>query len=78
MQQRMSRKGDCWDNAGGESFFKSLKTELRGRQIFATREQTRSAIFEYIEESYNRQRLHSYLDYCTPAGFEEGSGVKVA
>jgi putative transposase len=78
MQQSMSRKGDCWDNACAESFFKSLKTELIGRQIFATREGARSAIFEYIEVFYNRQRLHSYLDYCTPAEFEEGSGARVA
>jgi len=78
MQQSMSRKGDCWDNACAESFFKSLKTELIGRQIFATREGARAAIFEYIEVFYNRQRLHSYLDYCTPAEFEEGLGTKVA
>ena len=74
----MSRKGDCWDNACAESFFKSLKAELIGRQIFATREGARAAIFEYIEVFYNRQRLHSYLDYCTPAEFEEGLGTKVA
>jgi len=78
MQQSMSRKGDCWDNACAESFFKSLKAELIGRQIFATREGARAAIFEYIEVFYNRQRLHSYLDYCTPAEFEEGLGTKVA
>ena len=76
MQQSMSRKGDCWDNACVEPFFKSLKTELIGRQIFATREQARSDTFEHIEVFYNRQRLHSYLDYCTPAGFIEGSGLK--
>lgn len=78
MQQSMSRKGDCWDNACAESFFKSLKTELIGRQIFATRGEARAAIFEYIEVFYNRQRLHSYLDYCTPAEYEANSGARVA
>ena len=78
MQQSMSRKGDCWDNTCAESFFKSLKTELIGRVIFATRGEARAAIFEYIEVFYNRQRLHSYLDYCTPAEYEASSGARVA
>ena len=78
MQQSMSRKGDCWDNACAESFFKSLKTELIGRVIFATRGEARAAIFEYIEVFYNRQRLHSYLGYCTPAEYEANPGARVA
>ena len=76
--QSMSRKGDCWDNACAETFFKSLKTELIGDRVFETREQARREIFEYIEVFYNRRRLHSYLGYLTPAEFETDSGQKVA
>jgi putative transposase len=76
--QSMSRKGDCWDNACAETFFKSLKTELIGDRVFETREQARREIFEYIEVFYNRRRLHSYLGYLTPAEFETDSGQEVA
>lgn len=67
----MSRKGDCWDNAPVESFFATLKRELADRQTFETRAEARSALFEYIEVWYNRQRLHSALGYLTPAKFED-------
>ena len=76
--QSMSRKGDCWDNACAETFFASLKTELVGDRIFATREQARREIFEYIEVFYNRQRLHSYLGYVTPVEFERPRTQDVA
>ncbi len=68
--QSMSRKGDCWDNAIAESFFHSLKNELMHGKIFATKEEAKCAIFEYIEIYYNRKRLHSANDYCSPAEFE--------
>lgn len=64
----MSRKGDCWDNAMAESFFKTLKAEL-GRS-FDSRQQARWEVFEYIEGFYNTRRLHSALDYRGPAEFE--------
>jgi putative transposase len=67
----MSRKGNCWDNAVVESFFKTLKVECLYRQRIQTREQARQMIFEYIEVFYNRQRLHSTLDYQSPAAYEE-------
>ena len=67
----MSRKGNCWDNAVVESFFKTLKVECVYRQRIQTREQARQMIFEYIEVFYNRQRLHSTLDYQSPAAYEE-------
>ena len=70
MVQSMSRKGDCWDNAPVESFFKTLKSELTGYRAFNDRKQARRAIFEYIEVFYNRQRLHSTLGYLTPEEFE--------
>jgi transposase InsO family protein len=62
----MSRRGNCWDNAVAESFFATLKTELIDDRIWQTRLEVRSAIFEYIEVFYNRQRLHSSLGYKTP------------
>jgi putative transposase len=64
--QSMSRKGDCWDNAVAESFFKSLKEEWLKGQVFKTRQQAESEIFKYIEVWYNRQRLHSSLGYKSP------------
>ena len=68
----MSRKANCYDNAVMEAFWSTLKLELVYRQAggFATRQGARRALFEYIEVFYNRQRLHSALDYQTPAGFE--------
>ncbi len=69
-QVSMSRVGNCFDNAPMESFFHSLKTECAA-QPFSTRAQARTAIFEYIEGWYNRQRLHSALNYTSPAEFEQ-------
>lgn len=66
----MSRKGNCWDNAVAESFFATLKTELIYEQEWSSRSELRSAVFEYIEIFYNRKRLHSSLDYKTPAQIE--------
>lgn len=68
--QSMGRTGICWDNALAESFFASLKNELVYRTVFPTRKKARSAIAEYIEVFYNRQRLHSSLGYRTPADVE--------
>jgi len=66
----MSGKGDCWDNAPGESFFASLKRELVYRTTFATTEEARTALFDWIEVWYNRQRRHSALSYLSPEAFE--------
>ena len=67
----MSRKGDCWDNAVAESFFSNLKNELTYWVTFNSREQARSAIFDYIEIFYNRKRLHQTLDYESPDSYEQ-------
>lgn len=67
----MSRKGNCWDNAVAESFFASLKSELVHRRAWRNILELRSALFEYIEVFYNRRRLHSSLDYNTPASVEQ-------
>ena len=69
--QSMSRKGDCWDNAPMESFFKTLKVELiYPKKQYQTREEAQKSIFEYIERYYNRQRIHSALNYQSPEEFE--------
>jgi putative transposase len=66
----MSRKGNCWDNAVAESFFATMKNELVYRQSWSTRVALRAALFDYIEVFYNRRRLHSTLNYRTPAEAE--------
>ena len=67
LEQSMSRRGNCLDNAPMESFFASLKTEHVHQAHFRSREQARAAVFDYIEIFYNRQRLHSAISYRTPA-----------
>jgi len=68
--QSMSRKGDCWDNAVAESFFKTIKNELIRWHRFKTRKEAELRIFEYIEIFYNRKRLHSSNNYLSPNDFE--------
>ena len=63
--------GDALDNALAESFFASLQVELLDRQPWQTRQQLTTAIFDYIEVFFNRQRLHSTLGYLSPLEFEE-------
>lgn len=70
MISSMSRTGNCWDNAVAESFFGNLKNELTCDRAFETRDQAKSAIFEYIEVFYNRQRLHQTLGYLSPHAYE--------
>jgi transposase InsO family protein len=68
----MSRKGNCWDNACAESFFKTLKREpetLDGRHSAA---EVRQSVFIYIEAYYNRIRMHSVLDYVAPTEYNYG------
>ena len=66
VEQSMSGKGNCYDNAPMESFFNTLKTELLSNESIVTKMQTRAMIFEYIEIYYNKKRLHSSLQYRTP------------
>jgi transposase InsO family protein len=68
----MSRAGNCWDNAPAESFFSTFKLEGVPDDGFATRDQARDAIFEYIEIFYNRKRRHSSLGGRSPERFEAG------
>jgi len=70
--QSMSRKGDCWDNAPCESWFGKLKAEwIYPHGIYATREEAKLHIIEYIEMFYNSERVHQALDYWTPNEIEE-------
>ena len=66
----MSRKGNCYDNATMESFWSTLKWELIYRREFATHQQARTEIFDYIECFYNPKRLHSALNFRSPVDFE--------
>ncbi|WP_232456762.1 IS3 family transposase [Burkholderia ubonensis] len=71
MRASMSRRGNCYDNAPIESFWGTLKNELVYHQRFATREQARLAISEYIEIFYNRQRTQARLNYQSPVAFTQ-------
>lgn len=71
----MSRKANCYDNAVVESFFKTIKAELARKSKFRTPEEAKSAIFEYIEVFYNRQRMHSTLGYMSPMEYERLNSV---
>ena len=66
----MSGVGQCWDNAVIESTFARLKVELVHGEKYATREEAKVSIFQYIEVFYNRVRRHSTLEYMTPDEFE--------
>ena len=66
----IGRKGECWDNAVAESFFATIKRELIDTRSWPTRAGLRRAIFDYIEGWYNVRRLHSSLNYCSPADWE--------
>ena len=66
----MSRVGNCWDNAPVESFFSTLKTELLPTPPWADLHVASAAIRDYIDDFYNRRRLHSSLGYVSPVTFE--------
>lgn len=69
--QSMSRKGDCWDNAAAESFFKTLKTEFVYHKHFQNKEIAIFEIFRYIEGFYHARRIHSALGGKTPNQMEQ-------
>jgi putative transposase len=66
----MGTVGDALDNAVAESFFATLECELLDRFAWPTRQTLRTAVFDFIEVFYNRQRRHSTLDYLTPVDYE--------
>lgn len=69
----MSRKGNCYDNAFVESWFKSLKSEWIYRHYSRNENDIRALVFEYIETWYNKKRRHSSLDYFSPEEYEKKS-----
>jgi putative transposase len=71
----MGRKGNCWDNAVAESFFKSLKTELIYGNKIITKDQMELEIFEYIEIWYNKKRRHGALNYKTIEEFNNQNNI---
>jgi putative transposase len=76
--QSMSRKANYWDNAVAESFFRSLKTELIHHYAWHGYADVHTALFEYIELFYNRERTHSTLGYLSPVHFELQARQKAA
>jgi transposase InsO family protein len=71
----MSRPGNCWDNAPVESFFRTLKVELLPDALWPTRATAVRAVHDYIERFYNTTRMHSSLDYQSPARFEHRAQI---
>lgn len=78
MQCSMSGKGNCYDNAFKESFFRSLKTEEVHHKDYQTRQEARLSVFDYIETFYNPKRLHSSLGYQAPRVFEQKFAIEAA
>lgn len=79
IKQSMSRKGNCWDNAVAESFFKSLKVEWVYDFNYKSREQAQLSVFSWIETWYNKRRLHSFLGQKSIQEFEqEMNNIKIA
>jgi putative transposase len=66
----MSGNGNCYDNAMGETFFKTLKSEMVWRMVFLTRSEAGTGIGHYVDTLYTRVRRHSALDFVSPARFE--------
>ena len=66
----MSGKGNCYDNAMVETVFKTVKSDLVWRTIFASRRQAEIAIGRYIDGFYNPRRRHSALGFQSPCAFE--------
>ena len=71
MRQSMGAKGNCFDNAAMESFISTLKKERVRGQVYKTRSEAKSEIFDYIEFFYNPKRRHSYIGYKSPEQFEK-------
>lgn len=73
IQVSMSNRAEPYDNAMMESFFATLRAELTDLQDFVTHDEARVAIFDFIEAFYNRQRIHSSIDYISPVEYEAKS-----
>lgn len=71
----MSRRGNCYDNAVAESFFHLHKREKIRRKTYATRDQARQDVFEYIEMFYNSKRKHTHNGMLSPIDFENRQSI---
>jgi len=76
--QSMSRKGNCWDNAVAESFFKIIKSEMINHKYYYSHFQAKIDVFDFIEIWYNKQRKHSKLGYLTPEQYGKYKYLNVA
>jgi putative transposase len=73
---RMSRRGNCWDNAVAESFFSSLKKERIRKHIYRTRDEARADVFDCIEMFCNSLRRHSHLGDVSPEAYEASNQAR--
>ena len=71
LEPSMSRRGNCHDNAVAESFFATFKKRVIQRKIYATREEAKGEIFNFIEMFYNPVKRHSHTGGVSPAKFDE-------
>jgi len=78
IEQSMSRKANCWDNAVAENFFKILKSELIYQSNYHSIIEAKMEVFEFIEIWYHRKRIHSYLGYMTPEEYGNFNYLKSA
>jgi transposase InsO family protein len=76
--QSMSRKGNCWDNAVAESFFKIIKSEMIDHKYYYAHFQAKIDIVQFIEVWYNKQRIHASLGYLTPEEFGKNMNINAA
>jgi len=77
LEASMSRRGNCYDNAVAESFFQLLKRERIRQRTYATREQARADVFDYIEFFYNAKRKHGRNGMLSPIDFERQQNWKL-
>lgn len=74
IKQSMSRRGNCWDNAPAERFFRSLKSEWVPELGYKTADEAKRDVLQYVTQHYNRHRPHSYNNYLTPTAREAAVG----
>jgi transposase InsO family protein len=74
----MSRKGNCWNNAVAECFFKNIKSDMIDHKYYDAHFQARIDIVHFIEVCYNKQRRHAFLGYLTPMEFGENMNINAA
>ena len=71
----MSRSGNVWDNSPMESFFSSLKTERASRKVYATRDEAKADVFDFVEKFYNSHRRHTTIRFLSPVEYENATSL---